>query len=156
MSNEKEHQETDSSNCLLLTIKDRFDLYLHFRDKVLFFWNWYTVGMIAVVGWMLTTEKVFSWYLKVIISFVFLTFIGMNISGLIRSYELLSASRKDLLTSIRLTDEHEHELRYHLHKVIKKQCYKYNLLKFVYAIGVLAVLVIIFGKGLIYDAATCN
>ncbi len=112
--------------------------------------------MIAVVGWMLTSEKVFSWYLKGIISFVFLTFIGMNISGLIRSYELLSASRKDLLTSIYSTDEPEHELRYHLHKVIKKQRYNYKMLKFVYVIGVLAVLVIILGKGLIYDAATCN
>ena len=154
MPNETIYQEADHSHSSLLTVKDRYDLYLHFNDKVLFFWNWYTVGIIAVVGWMLSSEKKFSWSMKAIISFVFLTFIGMNISGLVRSYKLLMASRRDLLMSIKFGEEHEHEGRYHLHKVIQKQHYKYGLLTLVYAIGVIAVIAIVLGKGCLYDAVT--
>ena len=73
----------------------------------------------------------------------------MNISGLRRSYELLFASRQDLFDWI---DSHHEQkmLSAHLLKVLRKQRYKYNMLKTVYAIGVIAVILIILGKDYVY------
>ncbi len=129
-----------------MELKERIDLCLRLQDRIYFFWNWYIVGLIAIVGWILTTDNVCSPHFKVILSFAFLTFIGMNISGLLRAYKLFGAARRDLLRQYNLTRLQEFSAN-SICSVIEKQTYNYSLLTLVYAIGVVAVLLIIWGKG---------
>jgi hypothetical protein len=72
-----------------MELKDKIDLCLRFYDKIHFFWNWYAVVMIAVVGWSVSEKGEGlgdEW--KVFISFAVVVYTLMNASGLRYSYQL--------------------------------------------------------------------
>jgi hypothetical protein len=81
-----------------IELKDKIDLCLRFHDKVHFFWNWFAVVMFAIVEWSVSEEgfRKLSDAEKGFVSFVVVTYLLMNVSGLWYSYQLFFAAREDL------------------------------------------------------------
>lgn len=80
--------------------KELTDLVLKAKDNVYFFWNFYVAGILAVMAWLGSLDKNPSWQLKLIISIAYLSFMVMNLSGLLGSFALLRASIREYLAAV--------------------------------------------------------
>lgn len=87
-----------------MDVKDIIDIFFKAKDNMQFFWNFYVIGLVAIIGWFFTLKKHLSKVLKIFLSILFVIFMGMNISGLMRSYELIVASKTDLLALVQCAD----------------------------------------------------
>jgi hypothetical protein len=125
-----------------MDLKDKLDLCLRLYDKVHFFWNWYAVGMIAIVGWSASSKEFAcldaEW--KWLISGVYLVYVLMNVSGLLYSYRLFFAARKDLFRS---EPSEDLESVSTILNTMKKMRFPLFLLAIPYALGVVCVLLFI-------------
>ncbi len=88
-----------------MLMKDIADLYVTAVGKVEFYWNFYTVTLLAMIGWMVSTKNPLAPRLKVLITVGFLFFALMNLLGLYGSYGFTEAIRKDLLSVAELKPE---------------------------------------------------
>ena len=79
--------------------KDIADLFITATGKIEFYWNFYTVTVLALIGWLVSTKNPLAPQLKVLISIGYLVFVFMNIKGLYGSYMFAEALRLDLLAS---------------------------------------------------------
>jgi hypothetical protein len=77
--------------------KDIADLFIAATGKIEFYWNFYTVTLLALIGWLVSTKKVLRAELKSLITIGYLVFVLMNILGLWGSYTFAEALRQDLL-----------------------------------------------------------
>jgi hypothetical protein len=117
-----------------MELKDKIDLCLRFHDKVHFFWRWFGVAMIAIVGWSVSEKGLeLDDGEKVFISFVVMAYILMNVSGLWYSYQLFFAAREDLF---RTEQSEDLESVKAVFDAMKKQRFFPILLGPVYALGV--------------------
>ena len=82
-----------------MNIKEIADLFVISVDKIEFYWNFYTVTLIALIGWFVSTKKSLGPRLKLLISAGYLVFVFMNLIGLSSSYTFAEALRQDLLIS---------------------------------------------------------
>lgn len=80
-----------------MQIKDVADLFIMAINKVEFYWNFYVVMLIALIGWLISTKNPLSTSLKFLITAGYALFAMMNIVGLYSSYTLAEALRNDLL-----------------------------------------------------------
>jgi hypothetical protein len=80
-----------------MNAKDVVDLLITAMDKIAFYWNFYVVLLIALIGWLVAAKKPLSVALKSLITVGFLTFVSMNIIGLYGAYTFAEALRTDLL-----------------------------------------------------------
>ncbi len=67
------------------------DLFVTAVDTTNFFWNFYVVGIVAIVGWLFSLSRSLDVQLKIVVSVGFLLFIGMNLQALTSTYLFLSA-----------------------------------------------------------------
>lgn len=80
-----------------LTFKDVADLLFAARERIDFYWNFYVVVVIAVIGWLVTLRRSLTFSLKLLVSIVFGIAAGMNLLGLYGAYTFAEALRTDLL-----------------------------------------------------------
>ena len=76
---------------------DLTDLFITALDKIEFYWNFYVVMLIALIGWLVSAKTPLSVRLKALITVGYLVFVAMNILGLYSSYTFAEAIRMDLL-----------------------------------------------------------
>jgi hypothetical protein len=80
-----------------LTLRDVADLLFAGRERIDFYWNFYVIVVIAVIGWMVTIKKTLTTPIKVLVSVAFLIATATNLVGLYSAYTLAEALRTDLL-----------------------------------------------------------
>jgi hypothetical protein len=80
-----------------MEIRDIADLFIEATGKIEFYWNFYTVTVLALIGWLVSTDKVLRPGLKSLITVGYLVFALMNVLGLWGSYTFAEALRQDLL-----------------------------------------------------------
>ena len=80
-----------------MDVKDTIDLFIIATDKVEFFWNFYVVSVISLVGWLVTTKRPLTVFLKFLITVGYLLLAAMNLLGLYNTYNFAEALREDLL-----------------------------------------------------------
>ena len=83
-----------------MEIKDIINIVMKLSDSVNFYWNFYVVGVIAIIGWLISLKEHIKWQIKLLVSIGFLFFIILNIHGLLGSYTLLEASINELQESV--------------------------------------------------------
>jgi hypothetical protein len=86
-----------------ITIKDVADLLFALRERIDFYWNFYVVVVIAVIGWLVSLKKRLTLSMKVLVSVAYLIAAVMNFLGLYSSYAFAEALRTDLLRMIATT-----------------------------------------------------
>ncbi|MGQ8367342.1 hypothetical protein [Glaciecola sp. 1036] len=79
--------------------KDIADLFIIATGKIEFFWNFYTVTLLAITGWLVTKTNPLSLQLKILISLGYFAFAVMNILGLFGAYMFAETLRLDLLAT---------------------------------------------------------
>jgi hypothetical protein len=80
-----------------MNIKDVADLFVTATEKIEVYWNFYVIMLIALIGWLISTKRPLSTFLKFLISVGYLVFVAMNILGLYGAYTFAEALRIDLL-----------------------------------------------------------
>ena len=81
-----------------MDVQNVADLFVAATNKIEFYWNFYVVTLIALVGWLVSTKRSLSVSLKLLITVAYLVFVAMNILGLYGSYTFAEALRTDLLS----------------------------------------------------------
>ncbi len=82
-----------------MELKDIADLFIAATGKVEFYWNFYTVTLLALIGWFASIKKGIALRLKLLITVGYLLFVFMNLIGLLSSYTFAEALRLDLLSA---------------------------------------------------------
>ena len=77
--------------------KDIAELFIAATGKIEFYWNFYTVTLLVLIGWLVSAKQVLRPGLKTLITVGYLVFALMNILGLWGSYTFAEALRQDLL-----------------------------------------------------------
>lgn len=85
--------------------KDIADLFIAATGKIEFYWNFYTVTLLVLIGWLISTNKILQPGLKCLITLGYLLFAFMNILGLWGAYTFAEALRQDLLIAAQLTPD---------------------------------------------------
>ena len=80
-----------------MSIKDAIDLLFAARERIDFYWNFYVVVVVAVVGWIVTRKERLSRSGKVLVSVAYVVAAVTNLAGLYAAYTLAEALRTDLL-----------------------------------------------------------
>jgi hypothetical protein len=83
-----------------ITIKEVADLLFAARERIDFYWNFYVVVVIAVIGWLVSLKKTLTRSMKVLVSVAYLIAAVMNYLGLYSSYTFAEALRTDLLRMV--------------------------------------------------------
>jgi hypothetical protein len=83
-----------------ITIKEVADLLFAARARIDFYWNFYIVVVIAVIGWLVSLKKTLTLSMKVLVSVAYLIAAAMNYLGLYGSYAFAEALRTDLLRMV--------------------------------------------------------
>lgn len=80
----------------MIELKDTIDLYTNSVDKVEFYWNFYSVVVISIIGWLLSERRKLPHHLKLLAIGGFLFFAAMNLYNLMGAYTLSDALQDDL------------------------------------------------------------
>jgi hypothetical protein len=123
--------------------KDVAQLFIAATDKIQFYWNFYVVMLIALIGWLVSTKSTLTISLKLLLTVGYLVFVAMNIVGLVGSYTFAEALRNDLLTM----DGAKALL--HTHKVLEAHSFMQQRVAAIWIhaiVGVAVLLVIWFGR----------
>jgi hypothetical protein len=83
-----------------ITIKEVADLLFAARERIDFYWNFYVVVVIAIIGWLVSLKKTLTLSMKVLVSVAYLIAAVMNYLGLYGSYAFAEALRTDLLRMV--------------------------------------------------------
>ena len=78
--------------------KDLIDVFLTTRNSIYFFCNFYLVGVITIIGWLISLKMKLKWQIKTIASFLFLLFAFLCLCSLRRNYLLLEATKVDFIS----------------------------------------------------------
>ena len=80
-----------------VSIKDVAELLFAARERIDFYWNFYVIVIVAVVGWLVTLKKPLTVPMKVVVTVAYLIAATMNFLGLYSAYTFAEALRTDLL-----------------------------------------------------------
>lgn len=80
-----------------MTLREAVDLLLAARGRIDFYWNFYVVVVIAVIGWLVSLRRPLTTPMKVLVSTAYTIAASMNLLGLYSSYTFAEALRADLL-----------------------------------------------------------
>lgn len=115
-----------------MTEKDLADLFLKGIDKLEFYWNFYVVFVIAIVGFYAKAEKPFSLKLRSILLCGYVFFAFMNVMALHSSYSFVQALQQDLMAKAACSDQLQALMPETL-RVLKEQDYAFSR-RFMYGI----------------------
>jgi uncharacterized membrane protein len=80
-----------------MSIKEAIDLLFAARERIDFYWNFYVVVVVAVVGWIVTRKEPLTLSTRILVTVAYLIAATTNIVGLYGSYTFAEALRGDLL-----------------------------------------------------------
>ena len=80
-----------------MPIKDAIDLLFAARERIDFYWNFYVVVVIAVIGWIVTRKEPLTRPTKILVTAAYLIAAVTNLIGLFGSYAFAEALRADIL-----------------------------------------------------------
>jgi len=80
-----------------VTVNEVAELLFSARARIDFYWNFYVVVVVAVVGWLLSNKKTLTTSMKSVVSVVFVIAAAVNLIGLQGAYDFAEALRSDLL-----------------------------------------------------------
>jgi hypothetical protein len=80
-----------------MSIKDVVDLLFAARERIDFYWNFYVVVVIAVVGWIVTRKEPLATPAKILVTVAYIVAAATNLAGLYASYGVAEALRTDVL-----------------------------------------------------------
>ena len=80
-----------------MSIKDAIDLLFAARERIDFYWNFYVVVVVAVVGWIVTRKEPLSSSSRILVTIAYLVAAVTNLAGLYASYGIAEALRIDIL-----------------------------------------------------------
>jgi hypothetical protein len=80
-----------------MTLNDVADLLFAARGRIDFYWNFYVVVVVAVIGWLVSLQRELAPPMKVLVSVVYCAASTLNLMGLYSAYTLAEALRTDLL-----------------------------------------------------------
>lgn len=80
----------------LMGDKEVLDAFFTLLDSTGFYWNFYVVGVAALIGWFLSASKAPPWQLRAIVSTGFVFFVLMNLSALLGRYAFLELLTTEL------------------------------------------------------------
>ena len=80
-----------------MSIKDVIDLLFAARERIDFYWNFYVVVVIAVVGWIVTRKKPLTRSTRILVTVAYVIAALTNLVGLYASYAFAEALRVDIL-----------------------------------------------------------
>ena len=80
-----------------MSIKDAIDLLFAARERIDFYWNFYVVVVVAVVGWIVTRKEALPRPAKVLVTVAYVVAATTNLAGLHASYRIAEALRTDVL-----------------------------------------------------------
>jgi hypothetical protein len=80
-----------------MSVNDLADLLIAARGRVDFYWNFYAVMVIAIIGWLVSPKRHFTVSMKLLVTVVYVLASSMNLLGLYSSYSLAEALRTDLV-----------------------------------------------------------
>src|SRR5687768_2529279 len=80
-----------------MSIKDTIDLLFAARERIDFYWNFYVVVVIAIVGWIATRKEPLTRPTKWLVTIAYVVAAATNVAGLYASYALAEALRTDIL-----------------------------------------------------------
>jgi hypothetical protein len=83
-----------------LTVRDVVDLLFAARERIDFYWNFYVVVVIAVIGWLVSQKRMLTFPMKVLVSVGYLIAAALNVVGLYGAYTFAEALRLDLLRMV--------------------------------------------------------
>ena len=81
----------------IMPIKDAIDLLFAARERIDFYWNFYVVVVIAVVGWIVTRKEPLTRATRILVTVAYLIAAATNLVGLYGAYTFAEALRADLL-----------------------------------------------------------
>ena len=82
-----------------MSIKDVIDLLFSARERIDFYWNFYVVIVVAVVGWIVTRKERLTRTNRILVTVAYAIASATNLVGLYGSYTFAEALRRDLLTA---------------------------------------------------------
>jgi hypothetical protein len=80
-----------------MPIKDAIDLLFAARERVDFYWNFYVVVVIAVIGWLVTRKDPLTRSTRALVLVAYFIASVTNLVGLFGAYALAEALRSDVL-----------------------------------------------------------
>jgi hypothetical protein len=80
-----------------MTVNDVADLLFAARERVDFYWNFFVVVVVAVIGWLVALKRPLPLASRALVSVVYLIAAATNLFGLASSYAIAEALRTDLL-----------------------------------------------------------
>jgi hypothetical protein len=80
-----------------MTTKEVADLLFAARERIDFYWNFYVVVVIAVIGWLVSVKRPLTLPTRILVSIGYMVAAIMNLVGLHGSYTFAEALRTDLL-----------------------------------------------------------
>ena len=83
-----------------MPISDLLDLFQAAVDLVNFYWNFYVIGIVAVLGWLFSLKRNLTPRQRIILTGVYVGFIVLNLLALMNSYRFMEAARLDALGEI--------------------------------------------------------
>jgi hypothetical protein len=81
-----------------MSIKEIIDLLLAARERIDFYWNFYVVVVVAVVGWIVTRKERLTRTNRILVTVAYAIASAANLIGLYGSYTFAEALRRDLLS----------------------------------------------------------
>lgn len=80
-----------------MSIKEVADLLFAARERIDYYWSFYILVVVAVIGWLVSLKKTLTKPMKILVTLAFLIAAATNLAGLYSSYALAEALRTDLL-----------------------------------------------------------
>jgi hypothetical protein len=80
-----------------MTVNELADLLIAARGRIDFYWNFYAVMVIAIIGWLVSPKRHLTIPMKALVTVAYVLASAANLMGLSSAYTLADALRKDLL-----------------------------------------------------------
>jgi hypothetical protein len=80
-----------------LSMNDATELLLKVTERVEWYWNFFVVITLALIGWLIAQKKPLVLPLKLLVTVAYLIAAGMNLLGVYGSYTFAEALRADVL-----------------------------------------------------------
>ena len=75
-------------------------LFIDALEKIAFFWNFYTVTLLALIGWFVSKKESSFGPMRWLVAAGYLIFASMNVFGLWSTYDIAEALQLDLIDQL--------------------------------------------------------
>lgn len=80
-----------------MNITDVANLLFAARERIDFYWNFYVVVVVAIIGWLISSKRTLTRPMKALVSIAYVIASTLNLVGLYGAYTFAEALRLDML-----------------------------------------------------------